>query len=225
MSSYEVEGFAQETAMKVLSRPGLRLPEVQHDRCGQRAVWRWEQSGLKMSLPRYGRQFTNSGVRGQWLDAGWRADPAHQHAGAVPDPRRLGHPVRPAAQGRACRVRTGRRRLRRQAGDAGRRHRGTRRAAHRLPRETGADPAGAVRRHDYAPRHAGARAARRSGRWHPDRHGDRRPVGHGRLREPCRRRAAPWLRRERRGVSLPQQAGGRPGGPHHHGPGRRVPRL
>ncbi len=47
----------------------------------------------------------------------------------------------------------------------------------------------------------------------------------GAYAQSCRRRAAPRVRREPSGVSLRQQAGGRPSGPYHHGAGRRVPRL
>ncbi len=113
-------------------------------------------------------------------------------------------------------MRPGRRRVRRQAGDADRGSRGVGRPQDRPPGEVGAHPAGAVHRHDDPPSDAGAGDGRRPPGRAAHRARPRRALRDRRLRQPCRRRAPSRLQRGAVGLCLPEQAGRRPRRLHEH---------
>ena len=134
-------------------------------------------------------------------------------------------PVRAGAQPGPGVRGAGRRRVRRQAGDA---HRGRGRAGRAPARPAGpagVHPRGAVHRGHHPARDADHGPAR----CPPGRHAHRDAAAHGRghrrVRQPRRRRAVPQLQRGDQPVPLPGQAGRRLVGVHQHGPGRRVPRV
>ena len=126
---------------------------------------------------------------------------------------------------RACLHRTGRRRLRRQAGDDLRGFMRARRAEDRSAGDVGVHPGGAIHRRHHAPSDDHACEAWRQAGRHADRDAGPRRVQHRRLWQPWRRDAGRFAVEPDRGLSLPQQEGRRLRGLHQHGPGRRLPRL
>ena len=206
-----------------------RRPAAQRRRRGPRrtsATWRpawpartrWSSQSFSIHRVQHAHLETHAAVG--WLEDGGRlvVRTSTQTPFLTRDAlcRLFGLPAGPGAGAR----RPGRRRFRRQAGDADRGRRRPGRAAAAPAGAAGVHPRGAVRRRDHPPPDADHRPGRRRGGRHADRAG--RPDGgqHRRLRQPRRRGAVPQLRRVGQPVPVPEQEGRRLVGLHQHRPGR-----
>ena len=150
---------------------------------------------------------------------------AVEHADAVSDAAGAVRPVR-SRSGKGPRVlRAHGRRLRRQAGDAGRGHRRARRAQDRRTGQARIHPRGTIHRRDDAASDAGTHQGRSAARRPPDGHGDARRLQHRRLRQSRLGRSQPRLRRMLRRLSLRQQEDRRLRRLHQHRAERRLSRL
>ena len=122
-------------------------------------------------------------------------------------------------------LRTGRRRLRRQAGDADRRYRRAGGAQDRASGPARVDAGRAVRRDHHAPPDAGCHQGRRAEGRHADGAADAHCLQHRGLRQSRRPGSLSRLRRVDRCLSLPEQEDRRRRGLYQQRAGRRVSRL
>ena len=147
------------------------------------------------------------------------------HPDAVPDPAGAVRAVRPARGRGPGRRGPGRRRLRRQAGDADRGHRGARGAEAAPPGEAGVHPGRAVLRGHHPPPVQDHHQAGRPRRRHPDRFPLPRGVQHRRVRQPRPGGDVPQRGRVDGRLPGPAQEGRRLLGLHQLRAGGRLPRL
>ena len=148
-----------------------------------------------------------------------------EHADAVSHAAGAVRHFRPRSGKRPRVLRAHGRWLRRQAGNAGRRHRGARRDQDRRTGQARIYPRGAIhRRHDAPPdarAHQGGSTARRP----PDRDADAHRLQYRRLRQPRPVRSLPRLRRILRRLPLRQQEDRRRRGLYQYRAQRRLSRL
>ena len=156
---------------------------------------------------------------------GWPASRPHQLAGALHHQAKALLPLRALPAQRARLHRAGRRRLRRQAGDALRGPVRPRRAQDGAAGDVGAHAGGAVHRRDDAPPDDDAREARGEARRDADRAPGPRGVQYRRLWRPRRGNARGGPRESAHRLQVRQQESRRVCGVHEHDPGRRLPRI